>query len=94
MRFQSANAASRNYDGLLSSEEEPEQEPTDWIEKNINNAAEYALENERRIYKQSELLERRTEHYKQNRAFEAAEKMKFNIMALHKWDFIRGIREE
>ena len=42
MRFQSANAANRThqpgYDGLLSSEEEPDQEPTDWIEKNINSA--------------------------------------------------------
>ena len=39
-------------DGILSSDEEAEpEEPIDYIARNANNAGEYAVENDRKLYK-------------------------------------------
>ena len=40
------------------------------------------------------MTEKRIEIYKEKRRFEEEEKQKRDVMSLHKWDFIRGVRHE
>ena len=84
-------------DGLISSEEDDEDdfnEPIDFVTKNIATSENYQLDHERKIFKQARLTEKRIEIYKEKRKFEEEEKQKRDVMSLHKWDFIRGVRDE
>ena len=84
-------------DGLISSEEEDEEdfnEPIDFVTKNIATSENYQIDHERKIFKQARLTEKRIEIYKDKRKFEEEEKQKRDVMSLHKWDFIRGVRDE
>ena len=87
--------AKMHVDGIISSDDEIDPNaPTDYVNRNIASTEHYAADQDRKLYKQGRILENRTELYKEKRKFEEEEKLKRNVMALHKWDFIRGVRDE
>ena len=84
-----------HVDGIISSDEDVDpNEPTDFVIRNIATTENWAVEHERRLYKQGRILENRTELYKEKRKMDEEERLKRNVMSLHKWDFIRGVRDE
>ena len=84
-----------HVDGIMSSDEDVDpNEPTDFVIRNIATTENWAVDHERKVYKQGRILENRIELYKEKRKMDEEERLKRNIMSLHKWDFIRGVRDE
>ena len=84
-----------HVDGIMSSDDELDpNEPTDFVVRNIATTENWAVEHDRKIYKQGRILESRTEMYKEKRKLDEEDRLKRNVMSLHKWDFIRSVREE
>ena len=54
----------------------------------------YQAEQEKKMFEQRRLTENRIEIYKEKRRYAEEEKQKRDVMSLHKWDFIRGVRDE
>ena len=85
----------QHIDGIISSDDEMDlNEPTDFVIRNIATTENWAVEHDRKIYKQGRILENRIELYKEKRKQDEDERLKRNVMSLHKWDFIRSVRDE
>lgn len=84
-----------HIDGIISSDEDVDpNEPTDFVMRNIAVTENWAVDHERKNYKQARILENRIELYKEKRKMDDEERLKRNVMSLYKWDFIRGVRDE